>query len=74
MSKFKVAIVERGKEALWRDYWVNSETRGAADEAPSGLGRTEVAEATSVNEAIDAVQRRHPDCTVMLAGGEHYVA
>ena len=74
MSKFKVAIVQRGKEALWRDYWVNSQTRGTADEAPSGLGRTEIVEATSLNEAIDAVQRRHPDCTVMLAGGEHHVA
>jgi hypothetical protein len=74
MSKFKVAIVERGKEDLWRDYWVNSQTRGTAGEAPSGLGRTEVVEATSLDEAIDAVQRRHPDCAVMLAGGEHHDA
>jgi hypothetical protein len=28
-------------------------------------------EAATVDEAIDAVQRQHPDCTVMLAGGEH---
>jgi hypothetical protein len=74
MGKFKIAIVERGKEALWRDYWVISGSEGTAEEAPAGLGRTEVVEAATVDEAIDAVQRTHPDCTVMLAGGEHHVA
>ena len=73
MGKFKVAIVERGKEALWRDYWITSGSKGNADAAPPELGRTEVVEATSVAEAIDTVQRRHPDCTIMLAGGEHHV-
>jgi hypothetical protein len=34
------------------------------------LGRTEVVEAATVAEAVDAVQRLHPDCTVMLAGGD----
>jgi len=24
MRKFKVAVVIRGKEALWRDYWIES--------------------------------------------------
>lgn len=71
MSKFKIAIVERGKEALWRTYWISSGSEGPAEEAPAGLGRTEVVEAATVDEAIDAVQRQHPDCTVMLAGGEH---
>ena len=74
MSKFKVAIVERGKEALWRDYWITRGSKGNADPAPSELARTEVVEATSVTEAIDTVQRRHPDCTIVLAGGEHHVA
>lgn len=74
MRKFKVAIVERGKEALWRDYWITSGSKGNADAAPSELGRTEVVEATSVAEAIETVQRKHPDCTIMLAGGEHHVA
>jgi len=73
MGSFKVAIVERGKEALWRDYWINSQARGTANDAPSGLGRTEIVEASSLEEAVDAVQRRHPDCTVMLAGAEHQV-
>jgi tRNA G37 N-methylase TrmD len=72
MPRFKLAIVKRGKEALWRDYWVNSSSEGSADDAPSGLGRTEVVEAKCVDEAIEAVQREHPDCTVMLAGGEHH--
>jgi hypothetical protein len=74
MRSFKVAIVKRGKEALWRDYWIKSKTRGTADEAPSGLGRIEVVEAASLDEAVEAVQRRHPDCTIMLAGGEHHLA
>jgi hypothetical protein len=74
MGKFKIAIVERGKEALWRKYWVSSGSQGTADEAPAGLGRTELLEAATVDDAIDAVQRKHPDCTVMLAGGEHHAA
>lgn len=71
MRKFKIAIVERGKEALSRDYWINSGSKGTVDAAPSALGRTEVVEGTSLEQAIDAVQRRHPDCTVMLAGEPH---
>jgi hypothetical protein len=74
MGKYKIAIVERGKEALWREYWINSDSRGNADAAPADLGRTEVVEATSLAKAIDAVQTRHPNCTVMLAGGEHHVS
>jgi hypothetical protein len=67
MRRFKVAIVERGKEDLWRDYWTSAWS-GDTNSAPSGLGRTEVVEATSVAKAIQIVQRRHPDCTIMLAG------
>ena len=73
MAKFKIAIVERGKEALWRDYWVSSGSKGTTEDAPAALGRTEVVEAATVQDAVDAVQRQHPDCTVMLAGGEHHV-
>jgi hypothetical protein len=73
VGQFKVAIVKRGQEGPWREYWISSGSKGGADEAPSGLGRTEVVEAATVNEAINAVQRRHPDCTVMLAGGEHHI-
>jgi hypothetical protein len=71
MGRYKIAIVEHGKEALWRDYWINSSSQGSASAAPPGLGRTEVIEALSLEEAIDAVQGRHPDCSIMLAGGEH---
>lgn len=73
MRSFKVAIVKRGKEALWRDYWIDSDARGSAAEAPSGLGRTEVVEAPTLDHAIQAVQRQNPDCTVMLAGEEHHI-
>jgi hypothetical protein len=74
MARFKVAIVAKGQEGVWRDYWINSGFSGTAEGAPPELGRTEVVEATSLNEAISAVQREHPDCAVMLAGGEHRVA
>ena len=74
MGRFKLAIVKKGKEKLWRDYWIYSKTEGTAKDAPSGLGCTEVVEAATLEEAIDAVQNRHPDCTVMLAGGEHHDA
>jgi len=73
VSKFKVAIVKHGKEVLWRDYWINGESTGTPDDAPAELGRTEIVEAINLDDAIDTVQRRHPDCTVMLAGGEHHL-
>jgi hypothetical protein len=71
MRKFKVAVVKRGKEALWRDYWIYSKTKGTTAGAPPDLGRTELVEASTLEEAIDAVQSRNPDCTIMLAGGDH---
>ena len=74
MSSYKMAIVKRGKEALWRRYWLSSDPAGTEDQAPTELGRTQVVEATNLEEAIDFVQREHPDCTVILAGGEHHVA
>ena len=70
MGKFKIAIVERGQENVWRKYWISSGSTGTAEEAPDGLSRTEVVEAATVDEAIAAVQRRHPNFTVMLAGGD----
>jgi hypothetical protein len=73
MSKFKVAIVKRGQEDRWRKYWITSGS-GTADTAPTSLGRTEIVEAATVAEAVKAVQRMHPDCAVMLAGGEHHSA
>jgi hypothetical protein len=74
MGSFKLAIVKKGKEKAWRDYWIYNKIVGTAEDAPSGLGRTEVVDAATLEEAIDNVQGRHPDCTVMLAGGEHYIA
>ena len=74
MSSYKIAIVERGKEELWRSYWMSSDPVGTEDQAPFELGRTQVVEAASLDEAVDLVKREHPDCTVMLAGGEHHVA
>ena len=73
MSKFKVAIVKRGQEGPWRKYWIASGS-GTAGGAPSALGRTEIVEAATVAEAVKTVERMHPDCTVMLAGGEDHSA
>jgi hypothetical protein len=74
MTSYKIAIVKRGMEALWRDYWISSDAASTEERAPNELGRTRVVEATSLDEAIELVKREHPDCTVMLAGGEHHVA
>lgn len=73
MGSYKIAIVERGKEDLWRSYWIESGSKGSEEVAPSALGRIEVVEAPTVDEAIATIQRKHPDCSVMLAGGEHHV-
>jgi hypothetical protein len=73
LASFKVAIVEKGKESLWRTYWINGGSEGRVEAAPSELGRTEVVQETSLDLAIAAVERAHPDCTVMLAGGEHQI-
>ena len=73
LASYKVAIVEQGNEALWRTYWLEN-SAGNADDAPSALGRFELIDAASVEEAISLAQRSHPDCTVMLAGGEHPVS
>jgi hypothetical protein len=73
MGKFKVAIVKHGQEDSWRKYWITSGS-GTADAAPSALGRTEIVEAATVAEAVKTVRRMHPDCTVMLAGGEDQCA
>jgi len=73
MGKFKVAIVKHGQEDFWRKYWITSGS-GTADAAPSALGRTEIVEAATVAEAVKTVRRMHPDCTVMLAGGEDQCA
>jgi alpha/beta superfamily hydrolase len=74
MGQFKIAIVDRGKEALWRNYWLHGASNGTPEEAPEGLGRTEVVEAPTLEAAIDFVQSQHPDCVVMLAGTEFHVA
>jgi hypothetical protein len=74
MRRFKIALVERGKEGLWRKYWVTSGSEGTAQEAPAGLGRTEIVEAATVEDAVRAITLQHPECTVMLAGGEHHIA
>jgi hypothetical protein len=43
-----------------------SESKGTVGVASSGLGSTDVVETATVGKAAEAVQRMHPDCTVML--------
>ena len=71
MPTFKLAIVGRGKESSWRDYWINSGSEGSAEVAPHGLGETVLVEANSVTEAVAIIERDHPESVVMLAGVEH---
>ncbi len=54
-----------------RKYWISGAAKQEGDSAPATLDRTEVVEAPSPEEAVAMVQRMHPDCTVMLAGGDH---
>ena len=69
-SNYKIAYVERGKDRLWRQFWVNGnngEEVSAAHRA-GYLGRTEHLVAASLEAAIAEVQRRHPGCTIMREG------
>jgi hypothetical protein len=70
---FKVVVVERGQEALWRG-WVTP-TGGSRQFVHSALhrnsiGRFEMIEAHDMEEAVQITQRRYPDCTVMREGSE----
>ena len=70
---FKIVFVERGQEALWRG-WVTM-AGGSTRYSPSAshrelLGRYELIEAHDIEEAVEIMQGRFPDCTVMREGSE----
>jgi hypothetical protein len=69
-SLFKVAHVERGMEALWREFWMEKEPSKKARKAHAEghLGRVEHVEASNLNEAIAKVQRMYPASSVMHQG------
>lgn len=74
---FKVVVVERGQEALWRG-WIgpSGKTRQYAHSAANrdSIGRFEMIEAHDIEEAVQITQRRYPDCTVMREGSERICA
>lgn len=71
-SLYGISIVERGKEALWRELWCDpdGEPSAAARKANKNgaLGRTEFVKAKNLSEAMAKVAALHPDCAVMPEG------
>ena len=63
MTSYKIAIDERGKEALWRDYWVSNDAVGTEEQAPTELGRTRVVEATSYRPRQTGTSGLHSDAS-----------
>lgn len=60
---FRIVFVRRGDEALWRG-WAESRR------ADHSIGRCELIEAHDIEEAVQTVERRYPDFTVMREGSE----
>jgi hypothetical protein len=76
-SLYKIAFVQRGEEEIWRKYWLNPRqlSKNAQSANRSGaLGRTDLVEADSLEEALAIAQRRHSHCTVMPEGSEEIPA
>ncbi|MFL6733435.1 MAG: hypothetical protein ACJ8EY_01925 [Sphingomicrobium sp.] len=69
---FKIAFVERGQEALWRGAVGRGEQYGRmmGDGGFQPVGRSELIEAHHIEDAIQILQERYPDCTVMREGSE----
>ena len=60
---FRIVFVQRGQEALWRGW---AEPR----QADHSIGKCELVEAHDIEEAVQIVERRYPDFTVMREGSE----
>jgi hypothetical protein len=70
-SLYKIAFVQRGQEEIWRKYWLHPRelSKNAQSANRNGaLGRTDLVEADSLEEALAIAQSRHSDCTVMTEG------
>jgi hypothetical protein len=72
-SLYRIAFVARGQEDIWRKYWLNpaelSKNAQSANRA-GALGRTDLVEACSLEEAVAIAGRRHSNCTVMAEGSQ----
>jgi hypothetical protein len=70
-SLYKIAFVQRGQEEIWRKYWLHPRelSRNAQSANRNGaLGRTDLVEAASLEDALAIAQSRHSNCTVMPEG------
>lgn len=72
-SVYRIPFVQHGKEDIWRKYWMRplELSRNARSANRDGsLGRSDLMEAESVEEAAAILESRHPDCTAMAEGSE----
>jgi len=70
-SVYRIAFVERGQEDIWRKYWLRPAELSARSANRNGaLGRTDLVEAASLEEALAIVRGRHSNCTAMPEGSE----
>ena len=75
-SIYRIAFVERGQEDIWRKYWLRPTELSANARSANrngALGRTDLVEASSLEEALAIVQGRHSNCSVMPEGSEKVV-
>ena len=73
VAVYRIAFVERGQEDIWRKYWLrpNELSKNAQSANRDGaLGRTDLVEAGSLEDALAIAQRRHVNCTVMPEGSD----
>ena len=71
MTLFRIAFVEQGQEDIWRKFWLrpNELSQNARTANRNGaLGRSDLVEASSLEDALAIAQRRHSNCTVMPEG------
>jgi hypothetical protein len=72
-SIYRIPFVQRGKEDIWRKYWMRplelSKNARSANRDGS-LGRSDLIDANSIQEAVAILESRHPDCSAMPERGE----
>ena len=75
-SVYRIAFVQRGQEEIWRKYWLRPAELSANARSANrngALGRTDLVEAFSLEEALAIVQGRHSNCTAMPERSEKVV-
>jgi len=71
MALFRIAFVDRGQEEIWRKFWLRPTelSKNARSANRNGaLGRNDLVEAESLEDALATAQVRHGGCTVMPEG------